>query len=323
MLNKKNLKKLSLLTFINFITIGCTEKNIHIPYDKKIIEECSIKKLETYKELNKILPQKESLKNVIFNTNQLKIRYSKNFKEQEDIELYTFNDKYTIKENSCNSSDIRLENYYKINEIFKEQINMSFNEWAKKYNEYYENIKNDYKEMIEYQNEYMNNLMNTNINDKKVMHIIVNNNTGEELNFDINELEIAWKDIENEDNLKEDFYKNLKLIGIQQLYSVEYILNNVFLNCEFTEDNNCLKQLKKYEIEANNIIRENKNKLIKFSNLLKADMNKYKTYPHITSIFGDNILSGEYKGKDIKLNIKKNNIVINIYNSILSNTVPY
>jgi hypothetical protein len=80
--------------------------------------------------------------------------------------------------------------------------------------------------------------------------------------------------------------------------------------------------LKAYQIKANDIIRSNKNKLIKFSNLLKSDMVKYKTYPYITSIFGDNVLFGKYQGKNITIEVKYEEIHINIENNIQTKVIP-
>jgi hypothetical protein len=210
-----------IIIFSLIFFVGCNNKAVQIPYEKESKEICNDDKISMYRSLNKILLKDNNLKNLIIDLGTLHFKISNQLKTSEEIELFTFNDLYTTKESACNSSDIRMENFNKVNKIFIDTTGESFNKWAKTYLNYLNEINLDYRNQLEYQLEYMDNMMNDNIKNKKVMSIIVNNNTGRNLSFKISDLKIKWKNIENEGNLKEDFNNNLKLIGIEQLYSTE------------------------------------------------------------------------------------------------------
>jgi len=313
------IKKISvfLLIFSIFFT-ACSQQEVKIPYEKKNDKyKCDEDKITFYRKIINETTRSEYLKNIVIDTGNLTIKYSDKFKTNEEIDLYNFNDKYTSKEDLCKSADIRYENYIKIKKIFKNlEYKEGFNQWTKLLAYYIKNIEYESKNMNDWEKDYIQKLTYTKI-DNKPLNLVVFNNTGNsKLNFNIKDLNIHWKYIKKEKNLQQEFNDNLILIDIKPIPSKKYILDNLFEECNLV-NKSCLKIIEKKNKNLYQLSIQNKNKMIKFEKLLKGSLNKYKTFPYITSIFGDNINHGVYLNNSIRFEQSENDTInITIENNI-------
>jgi len=302
--------KFLLSIFTLLVISGCTNKPSPIKYEE-VNKKCDIDNINFYRKLVKISKNKLFLKNILFDLKQNTLTFSEKYSNTSQIELFSFNDKYSNKEDSCDSADIRYENYLKINEKLKQLgYEKGYDTFAtilnynirtiESENKNYNNWEEEYIEKILYQNSY-----------KKPINIIVFNNTNKKMPFKIEDLNIKWNIIKDENLIIQEFKNNLTLIDIEPIQSKEYILDEVFNNCNLV-GKECLTNLNKKVKELFNTSIQNKNKMIKFEKLLVDSLNKFKTYPYLTSVLGDNVLNGTYKKHYLTFKTENNTVKVYI-----------
>jgi len=290
------------------ITSGCSNSPTPIKYENSNIK-CGIENINFYRKISKINKNNIYLKNILFDLDSNNLSFNKEFKDKNEIELFSFNDKYSSNEDACKSADIRYENYLKINErLIGLGYNKGYEEFANLLNYNIKTSVNENRNYIKWEEEYIEKILYQN-SYKKPINIIVYNNTNQKLPFDIEELEVKWNIIKDEQSIIQEFKDNMTLIDIEPIPSKEYILDATFNNCNVA-DKNCLSILSIKVKELFNKSISNKNKMIKFEKLIIGSLNKFKVYPYLTSVLGDNILSGTYKKHFLTFKPEKNTVKI-------------
>jgi hypothetical protein len=303
------IKSFFIVISILLIVSGCSNNPTPVKYEESSTK-CGIENINFYRKISKINKDNIYLKNILFDLNTNKLSLNKKYTNKEEIELFSFNDKYSTNEDNCKSADIRYENYLKINErLIALGYNKGYEEFATLLNYNIKTIVNENINYAKWEEEYIEKILYQN-SYKKPINIIVYNNTNQKLPFDIEELEVKWNIIKDERSIIQEFKNNLTLIDIEPIPSKEYILDKTFENCN-TADNNCLTNLSNQVKELFNMSIGNKNKMIKFEKLIIGSLNKFKVYPYLTSVLGNNILSGTYKKHF--LTFKPDNNTVKIY----------